>query len=269
MATNTDSVLVADVIVGKRFRKDLGDVNAFAANIDEVGLLQPIVISPTNELICGQRRLEAAKQLGWEEIPARVLDVGSLLLGEWSENEYRKELTPSEKVEIGKAVEDWLEDRHGSNGHINKTPEKPEVINGAKIAPPQNGQKTREIAAQASGFGNQETYRQAKKVVAKGVPELVQAMDSGDVSISDAATVANSPPKVQRKAVAAVQAGKATTAAKVAAPRSRLDQIDELLGKAIRLADEEAGGKPNRYAEQFRTQHNILRKILIVWKKAS
>ena len=39
----------------------------------------------------------------------------------------------------------------------------------------ESGQKTREIAADKAGFGNKDTYRQAKAVVEQGSPELVAA----------------------------------------------------------------------------------------------
>jgi hypothetical protein len=41
------------------------------------------------------------------------------------------------------------------------------------------GVKTREIAAEKAGFDNHETYRQARRVVERGVQELVEAMDKG------------------------------------------------------------------------------------------
>jgi hypothetical protein len=43
-----------------------------------------------------------------------------------------------------------------------------------------HGTKTREIAAEKAGFDNHETYRQARRVVEKGAPELVEAMDAGE-----------------------------------------------------------------------------------------
>ena len=52
------------------------------------------------------------------------------------------------------------------------------------------GKDTREIAAEKAGYKNHTTYEQAKKVVQSGVPELVNKMDSGDVSISAASTIA-------------------------------------------------------------------------------
>lgn len=276
--SNTDQVLVADVTVGERFRKELGDINAFAANLDEVGLLQPIGITATNELIFGQRRLEAARQLGWEWIPARVIDIGSLLMGEWSENEFRKELIPSERVAIGKAVEAWLKDRHGSNQHVQKGPDKPACFAGQSsvqiFAPPPKGQKTREIAAEAAGFDNQETYRQAKKVVAIGTPELVEAMDLGHVSIADAAAVADKPEAVQRKAVKTVDNGKAKTARQTAEPKltgkpGMVGQMEVLMGKFIRLIDDAVRGDkvPDRYAEVVKKNADQTLKAVMTWKK--
>jgi hypothetical protein len=55
------------------------------------------------------------------------------------------------------------------------------------------------------GFSSTDEYRRAKKVVAKGVPELVQAMDSGEVSVSAAARIAGLPPEKQKGAVEAAR----------------------------------------------------------------
>ena len=50
-----------------------------AASMEQVGLLQPISVRAVGqrryELIAGERRLRAAKQLGWRYIDARVIDV--------------------------------------------------------------------------------------------------------------------------------------------------------------------------------------------------
>ena len=69
----------------------------------------------------------------------------------------RKDFTPSERVAIGLAVEAELGNRRGSNQYQVKG-ELPQ--NFAEAA----GKETREIAAQKAGFGNAETYRQAKTV---------------------------------------------------------------------------------------------------------
>ena len=46
--------------------------------------------------------------------------------------------------------------------------------------------KTADIAARKSGFGSAETFERAKAVVDTAIPELVEAMDQGKVSISAA-----------------------------------------------------------------------------------
>jgi hypothetical protein len=63
------------------------------------------------------------------------------------------------------------------------------------------GAKTREIAAEKAGFGNPRTYQQAKKVTENGAPELVAAMDAGEISIDAAAVIAQEPPETQREIV--------------------------------------------------------------------
>lgn len=65
---------INSIKIGKRFRKDLGDIDALARSINEIGLLHPIVITPDGELLAGQRRLEACKKLGWGEVPVRIIE---------------------------------------------------------------------------------------------------------------------------------------------------------------------------------------------------
>jgi hypothetical protein len=57
--------------------------------------------------------------------------------------------------------------------------------------PQLDGRKSREIAAEKAGFGNETTYRQARKVTEEAIPELVEAVDKGDIAISTAAKLAN------------------------------------------------------------------------------
>ena len=60
---------IADIEIGPRYRKDMGDIDALADSIKQTGLLQPIVVTPNKTLIAGQRRIEAFKKLGRETIP--------------------------------------------------------------------------------------------------------------------------------------------------------------------------------------------------------
>jgi len=67
------------------------------------GLVQPIVVRSRGEryqLIAGQRRLAAARRLGWEKIPARLLDVDDRQMAEIAivENLQRRDLDALEKA---------------------------------------------------------------------------------------------------------------------------------------------------------------------------
>jgi len=93
------------VVVGERHRKDMGDIAGLAASMAELGLLQPIVIRPDDRLIAGHRRLAAARLLGWTDIPVTVVDLDSVVRGEFAENAVRKDFTLSEAVAIKRALE--------------------------------------------------------------------------------------------------------------------------------------------------------------------
>jgi hypothetical protein len=90
----------------------------------------------------------------------------------------RKDFTPSERVAIAAAVEEEMGERRGRPSEEN-----------VENFPHLDGAKTRDIAAKKAGFGNPETYQQAKTVVEDGAPELVEAMDSGKASISAASAI--------------------------------------------------------------------------------
>ncbi len=60
------------LIVGKRHRTDLGDIETLAASIDRDGLLQPLTITIDGVLVCGARRLAAIKMLGWRTVSVWV-----------------------------------------------------------------------------------------------------------------------------------------------------------------------------------------------------
>ncbi|KXA95555.1 hypothetical protein AKJ65_01540 [candidate division MSBL1 archaeon SCGC-AAA259E19] len=75
-----EKIEVSKIKVGDRVRKDLGDIEGLARSIEDIGLLNPITVwrggDGTYNLVAGERRLEACKRLGWEEIEAIVLEAG-------------------------------------------------------------------------------------------------------------------------------------------------------------------------------------------------
>jgi len=66
---------VGEIKCGRRTRKDMGDVEALAESIRDIGLLHPIVVSPDRRLLAGRRRLEAVKNhLKWETVPVTIAE---------------------------------------------------------------------------------------------------------------------------------------------------------------------------------------------------
>ena len=92
-------VPIDDILVKKRIRADLGDIASLAESMKKYGQLNPITLTEKNVLIAGERRLEAAKLLGWRTIDARIVEVqddASPLEYEIEENLQRKDFTPQE-----------------------------------------------------------------------------------------------------------------------------------------------------------------------------
>lgn len=173
------------IVVAGRHRTDLGDIQGLARSMQAVGLLHPVVVTPDHgqgrghQLIAGQRRIAAARALGWTVIPARVIDLDDLLAAERDENTVRKDFTPTEAVAIGLAIEQHERPKARERAYAG-------ALRGAKIAAARRSGKpdpdiqdiqpsekftegwtgnVRDIASEAVGMSGP-TYARAKRVVA-------------------------------------------------------------------------------------------------------
>jgi ParB family transcriptional regulator, chromosome partitioning protein len=101
-------VPIKNIKVKRRVRKDLGNLDDLKESLKFYGLLNPITLNRNYELIAGERRLEAAKLLGWTNIQANIIDnlndVEQLEM-EIEENNQRKEFTDEELLEGYKRLE--------------------------------------------------------------------------------------------------------------------------------------------------------------------
>jgi len=145
--------------IGKRFRKDIGDLSDLKKSIEEIGLLHPIVIDENNTLIAGRRRLEVFKQLK-RDIPVTKISIKDILKGEYDENTCRKNFVPSEAV----AIWETLESKQG----------KPQSDSDRS--------QRREKAAKIVGLGKSK-LAQAKQVIESADKEIIKEMDdTGNVN---------------------------------------------------------------------------------------
>lgn len=181
-----EQISIASIIVENRFRKDMGDLIGLANSIEELGQLQPIIINKDRRLIAGGRRLAAMKQLGRELIAASVFDLDDLdaLKVERDENDQRKEPTISEKVALAEAIAETIERKQGQRTDLATSAQ-----NYAEVAT----ERADEIAAKKAGLGSASTLRAAQKVVERKIPELVEAMDRGKVTIHAAKNISTLP----------------------------------------------------------------------------
>lgn len=170
------SIAVADVCVKSRTRKDMGDIEALAMSMSEVGLLHPIVVDSEYRLVAGERRWRAAKKLKWDTIAANIVrsldDAVLALAAERDENTCRKEFTPSEAVAIGGKLEK-LEKQSAKERQGNRVDIAEKELGGNL---PRSSEKSRDKVGEAVGMSGR-TYEKAKAVVESGDEELIAEMD--------------------------------------------------------------------------------------------
>lgn len=101
-------ISIDSIKIKKRVRKEPDDIESLMDSMRRYGLLNPITINSHNVLIAGERRLEAAKRLGWQSIHAVVLtdtDPISELEMEIEENTQRSNFNEQDLLEGYKRLE--------------------------------------------------------------------------------------------------------------------------------------------------------------------
>ena len=100
------------ITVQSNCRKEFEEsaLKELAANIQKVGVIQPIVVRPDGNkfiLVAGERRLRAAKLIELAEIPARVMELDDHQAEEIQalENLHRKDLNPIEEAQAFQSLQ--------------------------------------------------------------------------------------------------------------------------------------------------------------------
>lgn len=102
------------IVIRKRVRKSVGDLTSLMDSLRKHGQLCPILINRRSVLIAGNRRLESARRLGWENVNVIVIDKDSeseIMEIQLEENIQREALWPEE---LSEAVERLHKLRHVS-----------------------------------------------------------------------------------------------------------------------------------------------------------
>ncbi|HDG8415617.1 TPA: ParB N-terminal domain-containing protein [Staphylococcus aureus] len=173
------------ITVGKRIRKDYGDITSLADDIEDRGLINPPVVTPDYELIAGERRLKAMKKLDYRQIEVRVMSVEDYehqLKIEISENEERKAFTYSERMDYAKQLE-RIEAKKAKDRKTSKLKQNKDTVTDQG---PERKGETRDIVGKASGFGSGRTYARAKYIYENADEETIKEVDEGKKSIRKA-----------------------------------------------------------------------------------
>ena len=163
------------LISGEAFDELVEDVRAN-------GILEAIVMYE-GEILDGRNRWRAAQQLGiphaevkFEELVKNHKAPEDPVAFIWSKNAVRRQLTASQRAMAATK------------------------LTTAKAGRPVTGsdQTTVKEAADLAGVGIRSVHR-ARTVIEKGVPEVVEAVESGDLAVTPAAEIAQKPVEIQRK----------------------------------------------------------------------
>ncbi|MCD3319535.1 ParB N-terminal domain-containing protein [Clostridium botulinum D/C] len=172
------------IIIKDRIRKDYGNIEELAKDIKENGLINPPVVTPEYVLIAGERRTKACKVLDYSQIEVRVMTVKDALHQlklEISENENRKDFSFSEKMQWA----EQLKDEYSKIAKKNQLSKLKNQSSFGKILSNEKVDSSKQVAKDI-GFGNKETYRQAKYIYENGNENLIKQLDEGQLSINKA-----------------------------------------------------------------------------------
>lgn len=217
-----------------RIRKDFGNIQELADDIEQNGLINPPVViaeaDGTFTLLAGERRLRAMKSLGYRQVEVRTW--GSLtdeqkLNIEISENEVRKDFSKAERVEYARRLEKIesvkaKERQATSTGGVN-----PQLCENSHEAG-----RTDEIVAEKLGIGSSNTYRKEKYIVDNAdtlTPEDFADWDEGKLSTN--------------KAYLKIKEQLAEKENQIAGYEAKMKRVDELKTK-IQELEEELANRP-------------------------
>jgi ParB family transcriptional regulator, chromosome partitioning protein len=120
---NFKPVLIDSIVIDRetRQRKELRGIEELAESMHRLGLIHPIVIDSEYKLIAGERRLTAAKLLGWTHIPVQFksdIDELTSYAIELEENVKRLDITWQERA---LAMDAYAELRRKQEGGMTQT----------------------------------------------------------------------------------------------------------------------------------------------------
>jgi N6-adenosine-specific RNA methylase IME4 len=177
---NIQNLPLSQIIIGEK-RRPLGDISQLASSIKEVGLINPITVNKDLSLIAGHHRLKAFELLGFDTIPAKVIDVDSLhaRLTEIDENLIQHRLSEAQEcLEIDERKKIYLQlypdTKHGGDRKSATFENQNEKISFCSDTAQQTGLTKRSIEMKASIGEKLNKHEDIKQKVVDALVPLTQ-----------------------------------------------------------------------------------------------
>lgn len=170
--------------------KDDESMNELVYSIMQRGLIQPVIIRPTEdgnyEMVSGHRRKRAFEIAGMKTIPARVKEMtkDEAILAMVDSNLQREVILPSEKAFAYKMRLEAM-NRQGERTDLTCSP------SGNKL----NGVKSVDIFAEETGDSKNQIYRYIR--LTNLIPELLELVDEGRIAMRPAVEISYLPEEAQ------------------------------------------------------------------------
>lgn len=246
------------MMVGEEF---IGLVDSIKTN----GLLDAIILHE-GKILDGRNRYEGCRQSETKPVFKKWDgECGNPLSFVVAKNGPRRHMTPSQYAMVGARVREELaaeaEERRLAN--LKKGDSVPD---GTTLSPPLG--KTADLAsAVIGGAASPNSIKKASKVIDQGTETLIAAVDTGEISVNEAAKIADLPEDKQNAAVKAKASGKKTAKKKPIAGDA-YEHLIKLIGKALRYTDELAGvvGKDKNHFAVNKCLDNAVQAVH-AWRK--
>ncbi|MCX5809837.1 MAG: ParB/RepB/Spo0J family partition protein [Proteobacteria bacterium] len=119
-------VPIGNIVVLEQVRSNINtesdSFKSLVQSIKDKGILEPLIVTKGDgdsyTLICGERRLEAARQLGLELVPVRIIEAGKesgeTIALQLTENLQREDLNPMDQA---KGILAFIQAKHPDKGY--------------------------------------------------------------------------------------------------------------------------------------------------------
>jgi phage N-6-adenine-methyltransferase len=189
---------------------EAGELEALAADIAANGLQQPVVLDTDGRVLDGRNRVRACELAGVTP-DYSVYDGDDPVGFVVSANIHRRHLSESQRAMIAARLATLSDGvRRDRQGASIDAPTQPEAAAMLNVSRP--------------------SVQRARQVIDHGVPEVVGAVDRGEIAVSRASTIAKEEPEKQREAITKAHVSHNSGVSEWYTPKEYIEAACEVMG---------------------------------------